>query len=296
MKNPYREFSKVSPQREKGNRQIANDVYDALIEMKLSGTEYQIVLFIIKKTWGFCKHSDVISYSQMTKITGATRQGIIKTVKKLEQKKIIVISKKVVNHSLPVNEYLFNKHYDTWLKESSQPQFTSSKVVNPSSPVNHSLPVSPPKLVNHSSATGKPQLQKVVNHSLHTKEIFTKETIQKKTSYVANQNHLRLVILLKNLILQNDPKAKVPKDITKWVDPIDKLERLDHRSIEEIEVVIRWCQADDFWHSNILSTKKLREKFPQLLLQAKRNAGGLSGKMKRTLQTIMDVKLTGGEE
>ena len=290
MKNPYRVVSKVNPQKEKGDRRIANDVYNALIRAKLSGAEYQIILLLIDKTWGFGKHSDKISYSQMTKITGLTRPGVIKTIKKLEQKKMIVIDRGVVNHSLPVNKYLFNKHYDTWLKETGKPQFTTSEVVNPSLLVNGSI------LVNHSFATGKLVDSKLVNPSLPTKESITKATIQKKELFVGNQEHFRLTNLLKDLILQNDPKAKVPEDITKWVGSIEKLERIDKRTPEEIEAVIRWCQEDDFWQANILSTKKLRKQFPQLMLKRRQNFGGLSGKMRRSLTTIANLDLPGGDD
>ena len=44
--------------------------------------------------------------------------------------------------------------------------------------------------------------------------------------------------------------------------------RRDHRSYDEIAGIIRWCQADEFWRTNILSFDKLREKFDQLLLKA----------------------------
>ena len=177
-------MSKVNPQRENGNRQIANDVYDALIKAKLSGAEYQIVLFIIGKIWGFRKPSDKIAYSQMVKATNLTRRGIIGTVQKLEKKRIVVVDRKVVNGGSPVNKYLFNKHYDTWLKESGEPQFTTLKVVNHNSLVNKN------SLLNAKINTGQQQYEsgeqgftgeqtgkKVVNASSPTKE-----TIQKKTT------------------------------------------------------------------------------------------------------------------
>lgn len=77
---------------------------------------------------------------------------------------------------------------------------------------------------------------------------------------------------LRDKILGNDPKAKVPdqKDIDKWTVHMDRLLRLDERSFDEVQAVIHWCQNDDFWKANILSTKKLREKFTTLKLQMDR--------------------------
>jgi hypothetical protein len=81
--------------------------------------------------------------------------------------------------------------------------------------------------------------------------------------------------LLFDLIREHDPGATGP-DFQKWAVHIERLVRRDGRSPADIEAAIRWCQADDFWHSNILSTKKLREKFQTLFLRMKgqtRHAG-----------------------
>ena len=47
--------------------------------------------------------------------------------------------------------------------------------------------------------------------------------------------------------------------------------RLDGRTPERIEAVIRWCREDAFWQSNILSTTKLRKHFDRLELQMGRD-------------------------
>lgn len=73
--------------------------------------------------------------------------------------------------------------------------------------------------------------------------------------------------LLYECIKANSPTFKKP-NIEKWNEHIDKLHRLDGQSYDTIKVVIRWCQTKgNFWVSNILSTKKLREKYQTLYLQ-----------------------------
>jgi len=47
----------------------------------------------------------------------------------------------------------------------------------------------------------------------------------------------------------------------------------DNRELKEIKDVIDWCQADPFWQGNILSPKKLREKFDQLTIQMNSKKG-----------------------
>lgn len=78
----------------------------------------------------------------------------------------------------------------------------------------------------------------------------------------------RLCRLLSDLMVGNGCK---PPNITKpWIDEMDRMMRLDGRTSSEVENCIRWSQADSFWQSNILSPKKLRAKYDQLRLAAKR--------------------------
>jgi len=78
----------------------------------------------------------------------------------------------------------------------------------------------------------------------------------------------RLAQLLADLMRRNDPKARVPADLTSWAVDLDRLHRIDGRDWPEIERVMRWCQSDDFWRGNILSASKLRKQFGQLVLKA----------------------------
>lgn len=62
--------------------------------------------------------------------------------------------------------------------------------------------------------------------------------------------------------------APSEKHIATWATDIDKLNRLDKRSYDDIEQVIRWVKTDgNFWLSNIMSGAKLREKFTVLYVQ-----------------------------
>ena len=79
---------------------------------------------------------------------------------------------------------------------------------------------------------------------------------------------------LKNKILGNNETAKTPSDLNKWAEEFDKMLRLDKRKFEDIERVIEFCQTDPFWIPNILSAKKLREKYDTLYLQSKNQKGG----------------------
>ena len=87
-----------------------------------------------------------------------------------------------------------------------------------------------------------------------------------------SEKDISLSKLLYNLIKENDYKAFKDPNFYKWAEHIEKLHRIDEVEYNTIEFIIRWCQHDDFWKTNILSTNKLRQHFTRLFAQAKQNA------------------------
>ena len=75
-------------------------------------------------------------------------------------------------------------------------------------------------------------------------------------------------------------KRLTPKRRAEWTNQCRLLREADGRSPEQVEAVIRFSQADEFWCQNILSMPKLREKWDQLWLKAKAsmNRGGGNGR------------------
>ncbi len=89
----------------------------------------------------------------------------------------------------------------------------------------------------------------------------------KTIKYSPNSNEVRMSELLFNLILERHPTHSKP-DMQKWALHVDKMIRLDNRSVEDIERIIKWCQGDGFWRTAVLSTEKLRKQFDTLCLKA----------------------------
>lgn len=67
---------------------------------------------------------------------------------------------------------------------------------------------------------------------------------------------------LANWIVQNGNRK--PNVTKTWHQAIDRLNRIDGYEYDQIAMVIDWSQQSEFWQGNILSTKKLREKFDTL--------------------------------
>lgn len=84
-----------------------------------------------------------------------------------------------------------------------------------------------------------------------------------KKTFSPNSDEFRLTKLLLDLIRGWEPDLPEP-DLQEWAVHVDRLIRLDGRTTELVERVIRWSQQDKFWRSNILSTRKLRKQFVSL--------------------------------
>jgi hypothetical protein len=91
---------------------------------------------------------------------------------------------------------------------------------------------------------------------------------------------LQLAEKLRTAILARDPLARCrnPAVLARWAGDIDLLIRIDDRAPPDIARVIDWCQAPgNFWNGNVLSGRKLREKFDQLWAQMNRDPARKSG-------------------
>lgn len=87
-------------------------------------------------------------------------------------------------------------------------------------------------------------------------------------NFSSDSDEYRLADYLYKNILKNNPKHKEP-NLQSWAKDVDKMIRIDKRSVDDIKNLIDWVQKDFFWKANVLSPAKLREKFDQLT--AKKN-------------------------
>lgn len=67
--------------------------------------------------------------------------------------------------------------------------------------------------------------------------------------------------------------SKRPKITKAWRDAARLMIDRDGRSEADVHAAIDWCQDSEFWRPNILSMPKLREKYEQMSLQARRSPG-----------------------
>lgn len=94
------------------------------------------------------------------------------------------------------------------------------------------------------------------------------KNVKNKNTYVETSNEYRLAKYYFELIIKNNQGFKEP-NLQTWALHIDRMIRIDKRSISEIKKVMEWCQNHDFWYSKVLSTDKLRKQYDQLFMQMK---------------------------
>ena len=145
-----------SPQLENGYTKISNEILDALIKIKINSDALKIILFVIRKTYGYHKKQDKISLSQFVLATQLKKSVVCRGLNRLNNMNIII---RIANGEC--NIYQFNKDFDTWkplakLLTLAKQQTTVSQIAN--------------------SPLAKQR---------HTKEIDTKDNITKDNSDLA---------------------------------------------------------------------------------------------------------------
>jgi phage replication O-like protein O len=94
---------------ENGYTKIASVLIEAFAQQKLSSAEWQVLMTIIRKTYGWSKREDRIPLYQFRISTGMTKQSICKAIARLVQRKMIV---KIDNKRRAT--YRIQKNFDQW--------------------------------------------------------------------------------------------------------------------------------------------------------------------------------------
>ena len=145
-----------SPQLENGYAQIANEILDVLGTTYLSPYEWQVLMILFRKTYGFHKKADRSANSQFVLATGLHKSHVSRTVKKLLVRRIVAQTGNILS---------FNKDSSSWLPK----QVTIQKL-----PKQDTLL---PKQVTGVTQTGNKSY--LNRRTQKIKDTITKDTIQK---------------------------------------------------------------------------------------------------------------------
>lgn len=92
---------------------IHNTILEKLIAAKLSTSELKLVLFLLRKTYGWNKKEDTLSYGQIAAAINIDRRNAISTVRSLAAKRVINIADAKLGRN-GCQTYSFNKYFEQW--------------------------------------------------------------------------------------------------------------------------------------------------------------------------------------
>jgi phage replication O-like protein O len=114
----------ASPQLEDGYTRIANELLDALIRCCPGFTEGQILLFIIRMTYGWHKKEDFISIGQIGQGVNKSRRMVIYALQNLEAKHMITVKRmRGAGHLNEINAISLNKNHEQWVVQEKAEQY-----------------------------------------------------------------------------------------------------------------------------------------------------------------------------
>ena len=149
----------ANPQPDKHTR-ISNELLEHLIRTPLSGNQWQVLMCIVRKTYGFHKKQDYLTNSQIIEATGLGKTVVSRCLTLLQKGNFIVRNGHITG---------LQKDYELWQHELTKQITKVSKLDN--SKIDKKLAKQEHELTK--------QITKV-SYSLDTQK--KKETIQKKSS------------------------------------------------------------------------------------------------------------------
>lgn len=222
------------------------------VELGLSGLDLMVYAVI----WGYCQNTQSYFYGSrqyIADMTGASVRGVQKALQNLQEKGLVI---NIGKHS-----------------KTNTIKYVATKSVNEGTECTGT------ECTNESaqSAQGEGTECTLGSEQSAHKNIYNKlddnigdnivsppgghspKPIEPKAKEMAE--------LLFSLHKQVDQNVKKP-NIDSWAMDIEKINRLDGRSYEDIEKVIRWVKIPgNFWFANIMSGKKLRQQFSRLIVE-----------------------------
>ena len=111
-------------------------------------------------------------------------------------------------------------------------------------------------------------LNNISSSQIFEKSKINDERVKKKKVFETDSDPYLLAKFMEKCITENNPKfPQNESQRQRWAKDFDLMIRRDKIDADDIAEIIDWCQNDSFWRSNILSGKKVREKYQQLRMR-----------------------------
>ncbi|WP_306009365.1 replication protein [Bacillus sp. MMSF_3328] len=220
----------ASPQLKNGFTRIANEILLQIMRVNLNGTQFRIVMAIWRYTYGYKGRKEYeMPISLIASLINASRSQVNRELSDLIERKIISS-----NGIGPSGGRIlgFNKDYEKWDSETSGAPAATKKAPAPKQPKKPAKP-----------------LKYDEENSYYKMAVY----FHKRVAATAKESGVEHLIKRANL--------------QTWADDFRKLIEIDRVTKKKAKEVMDWVTKDDFWKTNVLSARKLREKFSELAIK-----------------------------
>lgn len=259
-----------------GFTKVDNNILEEVSKRKFNASQLSVLMIVWRMTYGFNREDHELAVNYFVQATGFSKRNIQDTLNSLIDGKVLKETQQASFNQ--TRKIAFNKNIDEWLLDSR----TKLPQVNNPSP-HEEMFTSPDeqKFTSSGDESFTSPGEQSFTQERNTLKKDIKKNIKKgrklKKSYDESNIYFQMSLKLLNNIRENNPKFKEP-DLQKWSDDFRKIKELDERSEQDINLLIDWCQKDDFWKTNILSPDKLRKQFDRLWMQSQKKNGNYVAK------------------
>ncbi|QXE02802.1 replication protein [Terribacillus sp. DMT04] len=224
----------AKPQRENGYTGVANEIMQQIAKTNLNGTQFRLLIVIWRYTYGFQRKMYPMSINFFVENTEAGRTQVRRELDVLIARKIVAVGETSVRGTRNIG---FNKDYTTWLEKE---------------PSKGEIKLAPKK----------------------EKTAADKEQPAKKQKYTEDNQYYKMAVYFFKRVEKVAEEAGIAHLLRKsnmqtWADDMRKLVEISGVDKRKAREVMDWVTTDSFWRTNILSAKKLRDKFPELAIKMK---------------------------
>lgn len=144
----------ANPQLEDGFVRLANELTEALYRTKFNGTQFRILLAVIRCTYGFNKKEHEMSDNFIAEATGINARQVKRELKKLINSKVLIVTNEG-SYTEP-RKIMINKYYNQWGIESENTVPNESDNIDKANIAEDDMesPLTPPNDIQEDIAKG----------------------------------------------------------------------------------------------------------------------------------------------
>lgn len=219
----------ANPQLHNGHTRIANEILNEIMKVNLNGTQFRLVLAIWRYTYGFQRKTNEMSISFLSNLIDANKTQTNRELTALIDRKIII---GIGTGKKGARILGFNKNHKEWgEREPNEVPAPSSKTKS------------------------EPKKKSASKEKYNAENTYYKMATYffERVSKVAEDAGIAHLIKRSNM--------------ESWSDDMRKLIEIDDVDKHLAKEVMDWVTENSFWRTNVLSAKKLREKFLELAIK-----------------------------